>query len=124
MTQFNGLHGCTYCLQPGETFHFPQASESGHPVMGVKGPCYLSRLMPNFIFGTGIDRMHCVDGRVIKKLLTLWFNVKYRDCPFSLIHFKRVIDRRLRSIKPPMFVHRFPRSVDDLLHWKASELRI
>ncbi|CAD6223282.1 GSCOCG00011739001-RA-CDS, partial [Cotesia congregata] len=44
---------------------------------GVKGPCALSNIMPDFIAGTAIDKMHCVDNGVVKKLLSLWFDSAY-----------------------------------------------
>lgn len=41
--------------------------------------------MPNFIKGMGIDRMHAVDGDVIKKLLSLMFDPKYNAEPFFTV---------------------------------------
>lgn len=79
--------------------------------------------MPNFIRGMAIDRMHGVDGGVVKKLLTLLFDVKYAKCNFSLYAAITVINARLTSIKPPKFIHRMPRTIEDLLHWKTSELK-
>ena len=93
------------------------------PVHGVKGFSALSHSMPDFIKGMAIDRMHCVEGGVLKKILTLIFDNKFRNYPFSLIQVINLIDSRIKSIKPPKFVHRMPRSVSDLLHWKASELK-
>lgn len=104
-----------------------EALAIGRPVKGVKGPSSLALIMPNHITGTGIDRMHCVDGGVIKKLLTLWFTPRYSDSPFSLTRPKNlveVIDRWIKQIKPPKWVHRYPRSIADVTHWKASEFRL
>lgn len=80
--------------------------------------------MPDFVRGMGIDRMHAVDGGVMKKILTLYFDSTYSMYPFSLIRFIDIINLRLRSIKPPKFVHRMPRDVEELIHWKASELKM
>lgn len=91
--------------------------------MGVKGHTVISKIMPDFINGMAIDRMHCIDGGVMKKLMTLFFDQKYSDTPFSLYAVIDIINRRLISIKPPKFIHRMPRSVIDLMHWKASELK-
>lgn len=99
-------------------------AESDKPVMGVKGPTALSKLMPDFIKGIAIDRMHGVEGGVVKKMLTLLFNVEHRAQPFSLYGFIDVINDRLMSIKPPKFVHRMPRSVVDLVLWKFSEFKL
>lgn len=150
-TQFNGNFGCPHCLNPGKTEslssggnthvyeylsnsilrtteesinHANIALQNGAPYFGVKGPSVISKIMPDFINGTGIDRMHGIDGGVVKKLLTLWFIPKFKNFPFSLFHVKDVINKMLTSVKPPKFIHRFPRTIDDLLHWKSSELQM
>lgn len=91
--QFNGRYGCPDCFFSGTSIrtgphsalqvypyiedieerrtercieHADQA-RPGAPVFGVKGPTALSRLMPDFIKGMSIDRMHALDGGVIKK---------------------------------------------------------
>ena len=149
-TNFNGKYGCSFCLiegvnvplEPkGHVFAFPYQNElsirtsentqrfaptasADNPVMGVKGPTVFSQLMPDLILGMGLDRMHGVEGGVVKKVLNLLFNVEYRAQPFSLYAFIDVINSRLTSIKPPKFVHRMPRSITELIHWKASELKM
>lgn len=151
-TYYMGAYGCPSCLWPGETYHLTDdrgshthvypytpdpemrtsnacltfaeiALNSDSPHMGVKGPCALSKLMPDFIAGTAIDQMHCIFGGVVKKLLSLWFDVSNRNEPYSLVDTSKIINRRLTAIKPPSFVHRMPRTIDDLLHWKASKLK-
>lgn len=94
------------------------------PVRGVKGHSIFSKIMPDFIKGICIDRMHGVDGGVAKKLYTLFFDKTYREFPFSLHNVIDTIDAKLKIIKPPKFVHRMPRSVTDIIHWKASELKM
>jgi len=44
----------------------------------------------------------------------------------NLFHYavKDIINSRLTSIKPPKFVHRTIQSVNELLHWKAPELKM
>lgn len=93
------------------------------PQLGVNGHTALSKLMPDFMRGMCIDRMHAVDGGVVKKILTLLFDNAYNAQPFSLYRHINVINDRLRTIKPPKFIHRMPRTTKDLLHWKASELK-
>ncbi|XP_057321287.1 uncharacterized protein LOC130665052 [Microplitis mediator] len=151
-TYYNGTYDCPSCLWPGETYRLtddgsshthvypytpdPEMRTSGaclifaevalnndSPHMGVKGPCALSKLMPNFIAGTAIDQMHCIFGGVVKKLLSLWIDVSNRNEPYSLVDTSEIINSRLIAIKPPSFVHRMPRTIDDLVHWKASELK-
>lgn len=149
-TQFNGEYGCPVCFSKGETLHLPTGgnvhvypyskafdlrtlitcnlhAHSGtieNPQMGVKGPTILSLLMPDFIKGMAIDRMHGVDGGVVKKILSLLFDTKFRTYGFSLINAVNIINTKLTQIKPPKFVHRMPRTVNDLIHWKASELKL
>ncbi|XP_043477534.1 uncharacterized protein LOC122508322 [Leptopilina heterotoma] len=120
-THHNGDYGCPICFYRGETIHllntggnihvYPYAhnfylrtldeckrlAETGTekvPDKGVKGPTSLSLLMPDFIKGMAIDRMHGVDGGVVKKILTLLFDVKYRAYDFSLINAVDTINRR------------------------------
>ncbi|XP_015124327.1 uncharacterized protein LOC107046259 isoform X1 [Diachasma alloeum] len=148
--QFNGNYGCPACFSKGEnvptenegSVHvYPYEAEPEmrtsevcveygniaspeRPVMGIRGPNAFSKIMPDFMKGLAIDKMHCIEGGVVKKLLTLLFDVKYRFRPFSLYHVIDVINTRLINIKPPKFVHRMPRSIQDLTHWKASELKL
>lgn len=59
-----------------------------------------------------------------KKILHLRFDSKYRIHNYSLNNVIGVIDKLLTPIKQPKFFHRMPRSVEDLVHWKSSELKI
>ena len=93
----NAEHGCPNCITSSETVYLSANSHTyGYPykedialrtaeqskeyatqamarlqkvVMGVKGPTSLSSLLPDFITGTAIDKMHCIDNGVVKKLL-------------------------------------------------------
>ncbi|CAG5073433.1 Protein of unknown function [Cotesia congregata] len=147
---YNADFGCTSCLSRGQSLRtdagghvhvYPnepqiqlrtslQTVAKGNlatpdqPIMGVKGNSALFLIMPDFIRGTAIDRMHCCDGGVIKKILRLLFDSNYSDNAFSLRAVIDQIDDRLIGIKPPKFVHRLPRTITDLKHWKASELKI
>lgn len=71
-----------------------------------------------------IDKMHLVDNGVMKKFLTLWFDLKHSQHPWSLVRNAELLNTRLTSIKPNKFVHRMPRTTEDLIHWKASELKM
>lgn len=80
------------------------ALAAGSPNMGIKGPCALANIMPNYITATGIYRMHGVDGGIIKKLIKLWFTTEYSKEPFSLTRPKNLVglfDDYLQNIKPP-----------------------
>ncbi|XP_044585098.1 uncharacterized protein LOC123265424 isoform X1 [Cotesia glomerata] len=147
---YNADFGCTSCLSKGQSLrtdaggtvhvypHEPQVqlrtsqqtvthgnlATPDEPVMGVKGNSALCLIMPDFIRGTAIDRMHCSDGGVIKKILSLLFDATYSDNVFSLRGVINQIDNRLIGIRPPKFIHRLPRTITDLKHWKASELKV
>ncbi|CAG5102758.1 Protein of unknown function, partial [Cotesia congregata] len=147
--KFNGAFGCMTCCterenvetEHGSTHVYPyeeqvvmrtsancikwsQTATEENPLFGVKGPTALANYMPDFIGGLAIDRMHCVDGGVIKKILTLLFDYKYRDEGFSLYHMIETVDARLLAIKPPRLIHWMSRSISEMIHWKASELRV
>lgn len=148
--QFNGRYGCPVYLTPGESTRtgprsfvqtYPYVEEiiertsplcityadearPGAPVFGVKGETGLSQLMPDFVKGMAIDRMHALAGGVMKILLVLWTDQQYSQQPMSLVRHDEEINSRLISIKPQKFVHRMPRSIQDLIHSKASELKM
>lgn len=92
-------------------------------VAGVKGPCYLAKLMPDYIMGMAIDPMHAIYEGVFKKLLVLWLDSSYSSFPFSLRVVIGEINSLIFKIKPPKFVHMMPRSIDQYNNWKASELK-
>lgn len=146
----NGEYGCPVCLHASENVETAagnsriyrysselpprtlndyetygnEALRRNQPVMGVKGPTLLSKLMPDIFGGTAIDKMHNTDKGNVQKLCSLWFDVEYRNEPFSLYDMIDVINERLCSIKPPKYVHRMPRSISELINWKASEFRL
>ncbi|KAK3909735.1 Halomucin [Frankliniella fusca] len=93
-------------------------------VNGVKGPTLLSKLVPDIIRCTAIDIMHGVFLGVCRLQMTLWFSSKYSNQPWSLHHLENVLDEKLRSIKPPSYVQRIPRSLKDIKLWKASEFKL
>lgn len=63
--------------------------------------------------GTTVDYMHCCLLGVVKMLLTLWLDIKHRDAPWSLRKHQHILDQRLLSVKPPNFIHRQSRSLED-----------
>ena len=81
--------------------------------------------LPKFdiIKGVTIDCMHCILLGIMKRLLHLWFDKKYRAESFSIIKRIKDVNQRLLNIKPPNFITRIPRSQEHLGHYKASELK-
>uniref|UniRef100_A0A1X7V742 DUF4218 domain-containing protein n=1 Tax=Amphimedon queenslandica TaxID=400682 RepID=A0A1X7V742_AMPQE len=141
--QFNGEFGCLYCVEKGEIcnkarIYRPNMSElrnhirmkewaelatsTGEPHYGVKGNCILSNYLeiPECI---PIDYMHSTLEGVFKQLMRQWFDQKHHSQPFSLRKYVRDIDKLVLSIKPANEIQRFPRSLDSLSFFKASEYR-
>lgn len=128
MNQYNGGFGCQVCKQDGITINktriyeyqrkiklrtdkdyyndVANAVRLREPVFGVKGPTIMSKICYNLITSTSVDVMHCVYEGIVKKLLELWFDVKYASEKFSIYKFVNVIDELLLSIKPPSYVSR------------------
>lgn len=145
-TQWNGNHGCSYCLDSGtqvshrrlylpndehkprkekETFqHAKQAIRTGSPMYGVKGMSVLTPYL-NIIKDVPIDYMHAVLEGVIKTILCkIWLKGEYRNHRFYLLAKLKAIDKHLLTIKPPHEFRRSPRSIENTVkHWKASEFR-
>ena len=93
--------------------------------MGVKEHSIFAKLLYPFdlIRSFAIDWMYCVCLGVVKYIMQLQMSDGNRDKPFYLGAKKASISRQLLSIKPPDIVGRLPRSVEDLKHWKATELK-
>lgn len=92
-------------------------------VNGVRGPTSLRLILPDFVRGSAIDFMHLIMG-VVRKFTELLFDSAYYNDGFSLRQVIHVVDAMLQKIKPPRFVHRLPRSLEDICWWKASELKL
>ncbi|KAL1436747.1 hypothetical protein MTO96_049390 [Rhipicephalus appendiculatus] len=98
MVQFNGLFGCPWCYSCAEH----------HEVSGYT-----------------VDYMHCVLLGVTKCFTDCWLDSTNSQEPFYIGRPTTVakIDERLMGIKPPHCFTRFPRSLKERCHWKASEWR-
>ncbi|XP_019627756.1 PREDICTED: uncharacterized protein LOC109472429 [Branchiostoma belcheri] len=153
MKQHNGKCGCPKCKQPGTHIghkqqwpyqvhdpkgprrtheetkaHAAAASDTGKDVCGIKNPSSWLTAVPHFdiVEGMAIDYMHGALLGVAKRMISYWFSEtstnKHKDwyCGNS----KHEIDYMLENIKPPMEIHRRPRSITGhLQHWKASKFR-
>ena len=142
--QYNANFGCRKCKQRGEKdsnrwvypyrkfkmrsdeetlVHAKRANEIKKPVFGVKGSSALSLFVYKPIRSTGIDIMHLgFSGFSAHQMISLCFNSKFSDEPYSLYHVINIVDSQLTSFRPPSFVQRKFRSIKDhLSYWKASE---
>jgi len=148
--QFNGKHGCSFCLDEGVTTAkgdgysrvFPcsdnlvmrthesmlndaeQAVRSGTAVNGVKGPSILM-LLPKFDIAKSFvpDYMHAVLLGVVRYFVYLWLDSSSSQSAYYLGRNKDQIDNSLLTIKPPTEIRRLPRSIESRKYWKASEWR-
>lgn len=142
--QFNGNYSCLYCLDKGrhvanrhlflpEEDHEPrtqdsikehavQAEQSGNVVFGVKGISILSSHI-DIVKTVPVDYMHAILEGVSKRLLSVCLDTKKHMYRFYLGRATKVIDERLKQIKPPHEFRRSPRSVTSMKQWKASEFR-
>lgn len=93
-------------------------------VCGVKGFSWFS-VLPNFdlVRCVAIDYMHCALLGVTKLMMTLWFDKSHKEKIFSIATKISEVDNRLLKIKPPNFIARLPRSLSEVSHYKASELK-
>ncbi|KAK3931698.1 Maintenance of telomere capping protein 2 [Frankliniella fusca] len=92
---------------------------------GVFGPSMLAYMFSSsFISGMTVDVMHSVYMGITKQFLRLWFDVKFKDEPFSLHEKIVIVNERLRSLNLPHFVQRLMLDIDkSLCFWKASLCR-
>ena len=149
MKFYNGKCACHLCISEGKGYgpnnihrywpfqqnlekrtHDDQLSYASNAtqkkaVMGVKGHSVFAKLLYPFdlIRSFAIDWMHCVCLGVVKYIMQLQMSDGNRAKPFYLGAKKESISRQLQSIKPPDIVGRLPRSLEDLKHWKATELK-
>lgn len=99
-------------------------TNGGGSVYSAKGLTWF-HFLPHFdiIRGTSLDYMHCVLLGALKMLMTLWFDKSHRNEPFNISSRISEVDRRLMQVKPPSFISRLPRSLAEVTHYKAAELK-
>lgn len=108
-----------------ETVNFARiAHRTRRPVYGIKGPSALAPFVRRPIEYTSIDVMHQSALGLGKMLGRIWFDKKFHDHAASLLRYVEAIDERLRSICPPDYTQRYPRSIaEHFSFWKAHELK-
>lgn len=150
INQFNGKHGCSYCLVEGEilgpgtgnTRIYPGtaaaplrnikqhlrdgklAIETNEAVNGVKGISLLSCIKTFDISQCfAYDYMHsCLLG-VTKMFLDAWLDTTNHEEVWYLGRQIDAIDQILLNIEPPIEITRTPRSLHERAHWKAHEYK-
>ncbi|XP_076844425.1 uncharacterized protein LOC143489348 [Brachyhypopomus gauderio] len=139
--QFNGTYGCDFCYHKGGgsyAYYLPEPAErteSEHyssalaatpkcPVLGVKGPSPLIKLDKfQMINGFVPEYQHSVCLGVTKQLAGLWFDSCHHENQWYIGTKRKLIDKELLAIQPPVEITRTPRSVEERKYWKASEWR-
>jgi uncharacterized protein (UPF0262 family) len=98
--------------------------EAPRHVNGVAGYSSFA-LIDHFDLGSSFspEYLHsCLLG-VVKRQLLLITNSKYSSERFYVGKFVPLINKILKTLKPPNTFRRLPRSLDDLKNWKGSEHR-
>ena len=140
LRQFNGAHGCTWCLQEGcvvprgggfcRVYPFePDAerrthdsvvecartiAEGGDGELGVTGASRLL-LLPatvqlDIVKSFPVDYMHCVLLGVTRQFHSLWFDSTSSHEVFSIRKCQQEVDSELEKIRPPSDLSRLPRA--------------
>ncbi|KAH9360343.1 hypothetical protein HPB48_019562 [Haemaphysalis longicornis] len=94
------------------------------PCKGVTGPC-LAMTLPRFdVVDVFIpDYQHCACLGVMRQLLKLWLKSKHHKCDWYIGTRTSELNSLLLAITPPTEITRTPRKFEDMLYWKASEMR-
>lgn len=149
--QFNGRHGCGFCVHEGvvvtkglgsvrtypvsvnipelrthaQCLEFAELAQlSQKAVCGVTGVSLLY-LLPKFdiVNGFNPEYMHCILLGVVRQFANLWFDSVSHDKAYCLRKNIVQIDQIIFRCKPPSEIKRLPRSLSERKHWKASEWR-
>ncbi|KAH9383595.1 hypothetical protein HPB48_025227 [Haemaphysalis longicornis] len=133
MIRFNGLSGCPWCLilAKHEQEYLIKHIRNAYlrylvllNFLAPRGPTALMNLHGfDLVAGISVDYMHCVLLGVCRQVTDAWFNSKNSDLPFyaGKRPQRDKVNERLLCIQPPHCITRFPRRVEDRIHWKASE---
>lgn len=78
----------------------------------------------NILHSFGVEYMHCSLLGAQKRLLNYFLNPNFSKCNFYINNDKKqLLNARIMSIKPPAFIVRKPRSMEQRANFKASEYR-
>lgn len=144
--QYNGSHGCTYCLHPGEmkASNFSRCypylenvskredtstrrlmnkiASTGTEELGVMGKTVFT-FLPNFdvIACFPPDYMHSVLLGAMKQLWSLWTESEHHKQPFYIGNRLKDIESRILNFRPPSAFPRYPRQLNEYKKFKANE---
>lgn len=148
MTQYNGYNSCSFCESPGEktpkgirhtfsTEPYPRRTHKSillaiqHlraknvPIHGVKG---LSPMIAfkhfDLVHSFVIDYMHMGLIGIVKNMTDMWIDSTNHKEPYYLTTpQKRIINRRIASIRPCRFISRRIGPLEQFKIFKASQFR-
>lgn len=146
MKQWNGSHGCPFCLQKGEysdvskTWVYPYQEgvplrtdedsilhalraylENKKDEFGVTGLTIMSQIVDAHITGTVVELMHNMYEGHLELLFKLLFSSKFAKQEFSLANQSSRINEYIGQLTPPNFIDRLPRSIELKSYWKAHD---
>lgn len=107
---------------PSVLRNLQQEDKSIKSYKGIKEPSLMAKIMPDIVNGMAIDLMHLLEG-IVKRLLELWTSSTHHKKDFSIRGEIAAINEKLEKIRPPSFIARFPRTLDEVNNWKASEFK-
>lgn len=86
--------------------------------------CFIGVPEFDLIHGFTIDYMHCILIGTTQKLAGFWLDPKNSNDPYYMAEKNRyILNQRILSIRPPSFINRKPRSLQDKAYFKANEWR-
>lgn len=99
-------------------------------IEGVKGPSAAFMFSEiDLIKSFSIDYMHGVGLGVMKHMIEIWIGKKaispkppYPDYKIKKTDHRKILDSRIIRLKPPQYIRRLPRGLDEVSNFKASEL--
>lgn len=102
---------------------------SGTPIHGIKGQSVMAVFdHVNVIDSFAIDYMHGIALGIFKDLLMIWLGIKRIPEHSNLIYKiksvenRKIFNKRILNLKPHLTFNRKPRSIFEVLNFKASEL--
>ncbi len=106
--QFNGKHGCLYCMDEGQ----------------VIGNTRIYHPTDRHVLKTTTQmKAWALMAEQTNIAMKFWFNSEHHSKPFSLRKHISEINKMASEIKPPNEVQRLPRSINHMSFFKATEYR-
>lgn len=93
-------------------------------INGVKGKSVLMSLSSfDLVFGFTVDYMHAVLLGTTRQLTMLWFDSTSHSRLYYVGQHIESVNKRLKSIRPPVTISRRPRKLCERKKWHANEWR-